>query len=65
MAELELTGDQTERIEAIRVAALEGTSGQMEEVRRILKRASHRRLHRLFVEDLRAAESVLGLGSAL
>ena len=61
MAEIELTDSQVERIEAIRVAALAGTPGQMRLVQRIMKAAAHRRSRLKLVEDLLAAESVLGI----
>ena len=59
--DIELTDSQVERIEAIRVAALAGTSMQMQKVQRIMKQASRRRKRLLFLEDLLAAESILSI----
>jgi hypothetical protein len=61
MAEIELTDSQVERIEAIRVAALAGTTEQMQSVQRIMRTSSRRRKRLLFLEDLLAAENVLGI----
>lgn len=64
MAEIELTDDQTERIEAIRAAALVGTAEQMQAVRHIMAQASRRRSRQLLKVDLLAAEKALGISSS-
>lgn len=61
MAEIELDDSNLERIEAIRVAALAGTSEQMQVVMRLMDQAKRRRSRRLFLTDLFAAESILGI----
>ena len=61
MTEIELTDNQVERIEAIRVAALAGTTQQMQATWDIMKRASKRRSRELLKADLLAVEKVLGI----